>query len=65
MPDRNAQHCIHLDQRFRWFGFRQDHGRKLYLFQCLGCGKAFTSCVPLPSKDATGPLESLTGLTPV
>jgi hypothetical protein len=54
--------CIHLDQKLRWFGYRQEQGRKLYVFQCLGCGKAFTSIVPFPAKDATGPLESLTGI---
>ena len=63
MADPVRERCIHLDQRVRWFGYRQDHGRKLHLFQCLGCGKSFASQVPLPAKSATGPLESLSGLS--
>lgn len=55
--------CIHLDQKLRWFGYRLDHDRKLYLFQCLGCGKSFTSQVPLPVMNATGPLESVSGIS--
>ena len=63
MAERVRDHCIHLDQQLRWFGYRQEHGRKLYLFQCLGCKKSFASHVPLPAKNATGPLETLTGLS--
>ena len=63
MAPKSAQHCIHLDQQIRWFGFRQEHGRKLYLFQCLGCGKVFSSRMPLTLKGVTGPLATLTGLS--
>ncbi len=63
MTEQSRAHCIHLDQPLRWFGYHMEQGRKLYRFQCLGCGKSFTSIVPLPAKNATGPLESLTGIS--
>ncbi len=63
MAEQDPAHCIHLDKPLRWFGYRQENGRKLYRFQCLGCGKSFTSIVPLPAKNATGPLDSLSGIS--
>jgi hypothetical protein len=62
MTAADHSHCIHLDQKLRWFGYRQEKGRKLFVFQCLGCGKAFSSAVPLPGINTNGPLESLSGL---
>ena len=63
MSDSTHEHCAHVDQKLRWFGYRQHQGHKFYLFQCLGCGKSFASPHPLPSQDATGPLEALSGLS--
>ena len=59
MESKVAPHCIHLDQKLRWFGFREDHGQKLHVFQCMGCGKTFASRTRL----ALGPQGTLTGLS--
>jgi hypothetical protein len=61
MDAKVAAHCIHLDQELRWFGYREDHGCKLYVFQCLGCGRTFASRTALVLKGAAGPQETLTG----
>lgn len=60
--ETTTRRCIHLDQQLRWFGYRQDHGRKFYIFQCLGCGKTFFSRTSLLIKGVTGPAAKVTGL---
>lgn len=62
MSGNHTQACMHVDKPLRWLGVRNGQGCKVYLFQCLGCGKTFTSHTPM-RKQEIRPLADLSLLT--
>ena len=65
MTDGPVQNCTHLDQHLRWLGIRNDHGRTVYMFQCLGCGKMLSSHTPRALQAETRQMVDLSRLAHV
>ncbi|KPL02660.1 MAG: hypothetical protein AMK75_02395 [Planctomycetes bacterium SM23_65] len=59
MTVKHTNPCTHLNQHLRWLGVRCDHGRKVYLFQCSGCGKTLSTHTSLTPGQETASLLKL------